>query len=207
MSTQVPLQPGLFYHVYNRGINGANLFREARNYRYFLERYAHHIMPVAKTYAYCLMPNHFHLLVAMRSASLQGAYASEPLPSHRYSRAFANLFNGYAKAINKAYGRTGSLFERAFHRIAVDSDRYFQQLVCYIHQNPARHGFVADFRTWPHSSYAALQSEAPTHLEREFVLEHFGGRNAVRQAHRVNADMPDALTDLSFEAKVDKDSL
>lgn len=204
MSSQVPLQPGQFYHIYNRGINGVNIFLETRNYRYFPEKYAHHVAPVAKTYAYCLMPNHLHLLVAMRMSSLEGP-SSKPLTSHRYSRAFANLFSGYAKAINKAYERTGSLFERGFHRIPVDTDRYFQHLVCYIHQNPARHGFVSDFRTWPHSSYVTLQSHAPTHLEREFVLGQFGGRNAVQKAHRVDASVPDALTDLSFETNVNKD--
>ncbi|TQE92808.1 MAG: hypothetical protein FKY71_19065 [Spiribacter salinus] len=205
MSTQVPLQPGQFYHIYNRGINGATIFREARNYRYFLKKYAHHVTPIAKTYVYCLMPNHFHLLVAMRTSRQQETHSSEPLTPRRYSRAFANLFSGYAKAINKAYERTGSLFERGFHRIPVDTDRYFQRLVCYIHQNPARHGFVADFRTWPYSSYATLQSHAPTHLEREFVLEQFGGRDAVQKAHRVDANVPDTLTDLSFETNVDKD--
>jgi REP element-mobilizing transposase RayT len=204
MSTQVPLQPGQFYHIYNRGINGATIFREARNYRYFLKKYAYHVTPIAKTYAYCLMPNHFHLLVAMRMSNLEGS-SSKLLTAHRYSRAFANLFSGYAKAINQAHERTGSLFERGFHRIPVDTDRYFQHLVCYIHQNPAHHGFVADFRAWPHSSYVTLQSHTPTHLEREFVLEQFGGRDAVQQAHHVDTSLPDTLTDLSFETNVDKD--
>jgi putative transposase len=62
-----PMQCGAFYHVYNRGINGEDLFKEARNYPYFLKLYAKYISPVAETYAYCLLKNHFHLLIRVRS--------------------------------------------------------------------------------------------------------------------------------------------
>lgn len=49
-----------FYHIYNRGNNRENIFFEERNYRYFMELYAHHVAPVVETYAYCLLHNHFH---------------------------------------------------------------------------------------------------------------------------------------------------
>jgi putative transposase len=62
-----PMRCGAFYHVYNRGINGEDLFKEARNYPYFLKLYAKYIPPVAETYAYCLLKNHFHLLIRVRS--------------------------------------------------------------------------------------------------------------------------------------------
>ena len=57
---------GKFYHIYNRGNNSENLFREPRNYQHFLDLYDRYIRPVAETYAWCLMPNHFHLLVRIR---------------------------------------------------------------------------------------------------------------------------------------------
>ncbi|MCK9640878.1 MAG: hypothetical protein M0R39_13305 [Prolixibacteraceae bacterium] len=63
---QIPLYPGKFYHIYNRGINSCNLFREPANYEHFLELYDKYISPVADTYAWVLMPNHFHLLVRVR---------------------------------------------------------------------------------------------------------------------------------------------
>lgn len=70
------------------------------------------------------MPNHFHLLVQIRrTAAGSDDEQRESLTTKRIARAFANLFSGYAKAINKAYGRTGSLFERPFQRIEIDSDR------------------------------------------------------------------------------------
>ncbi len=63
---QIPLDPGKFYHIYNRGINSCNLFRESANYEHFLELYDKYISPVADTYAWVLMPNHFHLLVRVK---------------------------------------------------------------------------------------------------------------------------------------------
>ena len=65
MSKPEPMQHGQYYHIHNRGNNGEVLFREQRNYSYFLNLYARYIEPVAETYAYCLMSNHFHLLVCI----------------------------------------------------------------------------------------------------------------------------------------------
>ena len=57
------LSHSTYYHIYNRGYNRQDLFYEEQNYLYFLQRYEHHICPVADTFAHCLMKNHFHLLV------------------------------------------------------------------------------------------------------------------------------------------------
>jgi putative transposase len=62
------LCPGVFYHIYNRGNNRENIFREERNYAYFLQLYTRHIAPIAETYAYCLLKNHFHLLIRVKDA-------------------------------------------------------------------------------------------------------------------------------------------
>jgi REP element-mobilizing transposase RayT len=154
------LEPGTYYHIYNRGNNREDLFREERNYAYFLKLYARHIEPVADTFAYCLLRNHFHLLVQIRAAML-----TQDSPS----QAFSNLFNAYARSFNRAYGRTGALFQRPFGRIKVTSEAYLKHLVTYIHTNPQKHGFVTDFRTWPYSSYHALTTTVPTRLHRDEV--------------------------------------
>jgi len=65
--TTAPLQPGMYYHIYNRGNNRENLFLEKRNYPYFLTLYAKHIEPIADTCAYCLLRNHFHLSVRIKT--------------------------------------------------------------------------------------------------------------------------------------------
>jgi len=64
MSTKkIPLEVEKCYHIYNHAVGNENLFRCDENYRYFLKKYAEHISPIADTFAYCLMPNHFHLSV------------------------------------------------------------------------------------------------------------------------------------------------
>ena len=71
MPTPEPLDFGHYYHIYNRGNNRENLFVEARNYRLFLELYAKHVVPVADTYAYVMLKNHFHFLVRTRTVEEQ----------------------------------------------------------------------------------------------------------------------------------------
>lgn len=196
-TTDTPLLPGHYYHIYNRGNNGDNIFFEERNYRYFLQLYARHIEPVAETFAYCLLRNHFHVAVRVRTdeerrnqtgAVSKAAPVLELKPPHRH---FNNFFIAYAKAINKAYGRTGSLLEKPYRRKPVESDRYFTQLITYIHQNPQKHGFVDDFRDWPWSSYHIITTSRPTRLGRAFVIEQFGGMNNFVKAHQTTVDEVD----------------
>ena len=201
MSKPIPLQFGVTYHIYNRGNNRQPLFFEEENYRYFLRLYAKHIEPVADTFAYCLLGNHFHLLVRIMTEDEQreqaqartrrvsggksaGADVGQPVEVLQPSQQFGNLFNAYSKAINNRYRRTGSLFEHPFERIPVTSEAYFQQLVIYIHQNPQKHGLVDDFREWPYSSYHALVSQSRTRLKRETVLAWFDGQESLVAAHQ-----------------------
>ena len=121
MSSQEALISGLYYHIYNRGNNREILFRETKNYAYFLNLYAKYIHPIADTYAYCLMSNHFHLLVRLKSIDEQTKTGpvSETGPVSKLlepSRQFNNLFIAYAKAFNKVYQRSGALFESPFKR-------------------------------------------------------------------------------------------
>ena len=184
MPQPVPLQSGKYYHIYNRGNNRENIFHETHNYRHFLNLYAKHVSPVADTYAYCLLRNHFHFLVRIKDLET----LPEPLRSKKPSQQFSNLFNAYAKAFNRAYERTGSLFQRPYSRIEIDSDAYFMQVVIYIHRNPQKHGFVEDFRTWPHSSYQTILSTQPTRLQREEVLEWFQGVEHFEEMYRYEVD-------------------
>ena len=202
----IPLQYGLYYHIYNRGNNRENIFIEERNYRYFLQLYLKYIEPIAWTFAYCLLRNHFHFLVRIKDLTqkpVRWATASELPPDHdsppdRFldkghmsglvelpnpSRQFSHFFNAYTRTINQMYHRTGALFQRPFGRIPVTTDAYFARLIVYIHQNPQKHGFVEDFRDWPYSSYHALLSDKPTHLQRDRVLRWFNGPQSVAALH------------------------
>lgn len=188
MANPPKLDYGRTYHIYNRGTDRTQLFREERNYAYFLKHYAHHVEPAAQTFAYCLMGNHFHALVRIRMPEEQQMYAAShdagtPFRLRNPSRQWANLFSSYAKGFNATYERTGSLFEHPFRRIEVTQESHLLRLVVYIHRNPQHHGFVDDFRQWTYSSYAAILSNQPTHLQRDTVLGWFGDVETFKDAH------------------------
>ena len=180
------LKTDTFYHIYNRGINGENIFKEDRNYGFFLEKYSKYISPVAHTYAYCLLKNHFHLLIRTRSEEeIKTAFPlKETEPEKIISLQFGHLFNSYAQAVNKSFERTGGLFETPFRRIAVTNDAYLTQLIYYIHFNPQKHGFVDDFKSYPYSSYNTYIGNKETKLEREAVLEWFGDQTMFINQHK-----------------------
>lgn len=173
------------YHIYNRGTNRQNIFIEKRNYPYFLALYEKYITPVADTYAYCLMGNHFHLLIRTKPQSVIEAWVA----SHRKrqttpSLQLSHFFNAYAKAINKAYDRCGSLMQHPYGRRPVVDWEQFQNTLFYIHLNPRKHGFVDNFRLWPYSSYPILVLHEATFLRRAELLQRFGGQAEFEAAHR-----------------------
>jgi REP element-mobilizing transposase RayT len=172
------LQSGNYYHIYNRGINSCNLFGEEANYHYFLLLYEKYINPIAETFAWVLMPNHFHLIIYIKDLS----DTKEP---HHY---FSNLFNAYTKAFNKRYHRHGALFERPFRRKQIDSDDYLKQVIIYTHNNPIHHAFTSHPLQYQWSSYSTCISSKPTNLKRSEVISLFDDLENFKFAHANNND-------------------
>ena len=168
-----PLIEGNYYHIYNCGNNKEDIFIEAKNYDYFFMLIKKHILPCADILAYCLLKNHFHLLVYLHSDA----------ESKHISQQFSNFFNAYAKAINKSYNRTGSLFKDRFSRIKIDDETYLKSLIVYIHTNPTHHQFLDDFKDYKYSSYNSIISYKPTLLNRDFVLNLFEDRDNFNYVH------------------------
>ncbi len=184
MSNPPALSFSTVYHIYTRGTNKTNIFIEERNYEYFLKLYEKYIPPVAYTYAYCLLKNHFHLLIKTKSQQeIDKWAASQDKTRVTPSLQFAHLLNAYAKSINKAYGRVGSLFQHPFGRVVVTDKGHFRNTMLYIHLNPRKHGFINDFRRWPHSSYSLLVSDSPAFLTRPSSLGIFGDLQSFERAH------------------------
>jgi putative transposase len=94
--------------VYNRGNNGQVLFFERKNYLFFLKKIKLEVSPFSDVLAYCLMPNHYHLLLSPKTHSED--FTSEQICT-KLSRKLGTLQSSYAQAINKEYERTGSLFQ------------------------------------------------------------------------------------------------
>ncbi|MBI9066304.1 MAG: transposase [Salinivirgaceae bacterium] len=177
MQGTLPIEPGKYYHIFNQGVSGTNLFADAKNYEYFLHLYNKYINPNFTTFAWCLMPNHFHLLIRVND-NLQK-------PPHQY---FSNLFNAYTQAFNKWHKRRGTLFQRPFKRRLVADEKYFRTLVVYIHNNPVHHRFVSDAIEWGWSSYLSYLSNKPTKLDRATVIDWFGGKNNLEYMHQQAID-------------------
>ena len=161
-----PLTSDSFYHIYNCGNNREDIFIEERNYNYFLLLIKKYILSVAQVWSYCLLKNHFHLLIK----------TEEKISDKDISQAFSNLFNAYSKAINKAYQRSGSLFKDRFSRIKIDSEEYLKSIIIYINSNAVHHGFVDYVEDYKHCSYFALISDRHTLLERDKVIELFDNK-------------------------------
>jgi REP-associated tyrosine transposase len=188
-----PLINGHYYHIYNRGNNSDNIFYEKENYYYFLKLYDKYINPIANTFAWCLLKNHFHILVYIKNrdeinSKLLTFKTVKSPKTISASRQFSHFFNAYTQAINKRHHRTGSLFEKNFERKLVTSESYFQKLIFYIHNNPVHHGFTDKIVNYPWSSYGCIISKRPTKLLRHRVIEAFNDLENFKYCHSINQD-------------------
>ncbi len=191
------MAPGQFYHVFNHANGRENLFVEEKNYSFFLQKLSKHILPACRIYAYCLMKNHFHLLVQARTeAELNQLWSKEEekeLPVGKLilktSKVYANLFSSYTQAFNKVYNRMGSLFIPSMKTEEVEGDASFCKVVHYIHANPVHHRFVDKIDKWKHSSYKIFLSNGQTNIERDYVLKIFGGIDMFLKYHEQPIDL------------------
>lgn len=185
------LQTGQYYHIYNHANGDDNLFREAKNYPFFLAKYQQHINPIAETIAWCLMPNHFHLLVRIKEEvnlkqdfpkfqTLENLSIEEKelKLSYLLSKQFSNFFSSYSQSFNKVYQRRGSLFLKNFKRKKVDNEAYLLQLIIYTHLNPVKHGFTSNLLAWEWSTYATFYQQQPV-----LIKELFGEVNNYHNLH------------------------
>lgn len=157
------MEPGQSYHIYNHANGVENIFREKESYRFFLQQYEKYLGPVVETFAYCLMPNHFHFLVKVRSdlpgfQNLAGLSTKGHSSKNPVTKAFSDFFNSYTKAINKKFERRGSLFIKNFQRKPIETEKQWQVTFLYILLNPIKHGFVKDLNHWKWSSWLAYNN-------------------------------------------------
>jgi REP element-mobilizing transposase RayT len=170
-------EQGKFYHIYNRSIDKKLLFKSSENYEFFLRRWMKYMGGCLDVYAYCLMGNHYHFLVHVRRTETVGS--THDFIAHNLQR----LFQSYALAFNHQHARTGSLFQKPYKRVHVDSDEYVSKLIHYIHNNPQKHEVVYDFRNWKWSSYNAILKKNRRIVSPIKVLNWFGGIEEFKLFH------------------------
>jgi putative transposase len=132
---------GHYYHIYNRGVDKSPIFFNPANYEYCLrliKRYkARYGVAVI---AYCLMPNHYHLLLRQDG----------DIPVYRFIN---SLFNSYVQAVNRQQNRKGTLFEGKYQFVHIDRDEHIIHLCRYIHLNPVKANLVSRPEDWQYSNY------------------------------------------------------
>jgi REP element-mobilizing transposase RayT len=192
-----------YYHIYNRANGSEKLFLNEENYLFFLQKYIEYIHPIAETYCYCLMPNHFHFLIKIREEQLLIAYFKNQTKANLNLQGFKNLaglsaenisgliskqfgdfFNAYAKAFNKQQNRKGSLFMKNFKRIKIEEEYYLKKLVHYIHFNPVEAILCVKPDDWKFSSYQSLISTGKSLLNREEVISWFDDLENFKYIHQ-----------------------
>jgi REP element-mobilizing transposase RayT len=186
-----PLENGFYYHIYNRGINSCNIFKDKGNYEYFLHLFEKHVSPIADIYAWVLMPNHFHFLVRIKDLHDLSGFENltgHVKPPHQY---FSNLFNAYSKAYNKQNKRHGSLFERPFKRKLIDSEDYLKRVLIYIHNNPVHHGFTEHTKQYLWSSYLSFISKETAFIQRDIVIDWFENLQNFKILHKGKKEFDD----------------
>ena len=147
-------QKNELYHVYNRGNSKQPIFFNNDNYVYFLQKIRKNILPHCEILNFCLMPNHFHLLIYADERTIQSKRISNP-DRNVLAEGFRNLLSSYAQAINKQNTRTGSLFEQNTNCICLrdGSVNYSSTCFHYVHQNPLKAKLVSKMEDWPYSSF------------------------------------------------------
>ena len=191
-------EKGYLYHIYNQGNNRQKIFFNRENYYYFLKKLNDYILPYADILSWCLMPNHFHLMVLVNETSSQGFAGSEALTRRTFNDSIGIILRSYTRAINRQEGRTGSLFRKETKAICINcfdgieptiinknSIINFPQLLIekqyprtcfnYIHQNPVRADLVKKAIDWEFSSardYAGLRNDTLINKEaaRDYAL-------------------------------------
>jgi len=159
--------PGAHYHVTTRGNERKDVFKSQRDREKFLSYLKSAVIRYdAVIHAYCLLSNHYHILMET--------------PSGNLSQIMQHINGAYTNYFNTKRKRSGHLFQGRFKAILIEADEYATELTRYIHLNPVRAGMVKRPEEHPWSSYRDYVGEriAPEWLKTGFVLGYFGKKTS-----------------------------
>lgn len=185
---------GYIYHIFNRGHNKQDIFLHYKDFARYLQRLNEYKQKHSFTLlAYCLMPNHIHLLIQQTS--------DEPL-----ERLIHRLHTAYTMYFNKKYERVGSVFQSRFKAKPVESDEYLLHVSRYIHLNPIEllraQGRALNLKQYAWSSYAEYINISTSPLSNpEKILDYFNSHNSTHKerAAKYKAFVEDTIETLSTD--------
>lgn len=177
---EIPFLADHYYHIYNRGNNRQAIFFESANYLYLLRGIKKYVCPAASIIAYCLMPTHYHMLVRVKG-SQNSEFSENSEFSRAVSKAMMRLSVSYTRAVNKRFGRVGSLFQGQFQAKPIQQYGHLLNLCVYIHANPVKDGLVDAPEDWTYSNYLEwIGLRDGTLVDRDFIQEHFNSPEEYR---------------------------
>lgn len=147
------------YHIFNQGNNRQQIFHTREDYKKFISFIRDYIIPHADIVSWCLLPNHFHLmLVAKFDSGILVKSGNLTLDS--LTNGVRKLISGYSHYFNNKYKQSGALFrpktkskDLSDERLRLKAEDYYLNCFYYILQNPLRHGLVKDLAEWEFSAY------------------------------------------------------
>ena len=195
MSRPLRIQyPDAWYHVMNRGRRGETIFSEKEDYSGFIDL----LKEVVDVYnvrigAYCLISNHYHLLIQTPDANL--------------SRCMRHLNGVYTQRFNQTHQCDGQLFRGRYKSILLDADSYLLELVRYIHRNPLEAGLVEEVNKYPWSSHKGYLSDSKkwNWLHKDFILSFFSKDKAEsikRYRQFVSMETPEEINQILARKKL-----
>lgn len=187
-----PILPGNFYHLHNKSSGHQKLFVTDENYHFFLEKYKHFMGSIADTYAYVLMPEHFHFLVRIKPEGELVKYFSknrQRLDEYdtMINEQLSELFNTYSKSFNKKQNHKGELFLPQVKRKRIIDPAYLKNLVRYMHYEPVEAGVTKHIYKYDHSSYNALLNGDSSIISTGAIYELFNDPDSFVSFHKENS--------------------
>jgi putative transposase len=186
MSRPLRIQyPDAWYHVMNRGRRSEVIFQEKKDYSTFIDLLKEAVdLWNVRVSAYCLLSNHYHLLVQTPKANL--------------SRCMRHINGVYTQRFNRSHHVDGQLFRGRYKSILIDADSYLLELIRYIHRNPVESGMVKNLEKYPWSTHQGYLSDAKKWgwIYKDFVLSMFSDDKTIsrtRYREFVSRESPEEI--------------
>jgi putative transposase len=192
-----------YYHFVCKSIDGLLLFLDSKDYLVFTDRFKKFTDEFLEIWSFCLIPNHTHHIVKIKSLeTIKNSVANFPFSNRTKAmlsfledstneialdkmidRQMNSFLVSYANYYNNNYQRQGGIFQKPFKRIAIDDDAHLQHAIVYTHANAQKHDIANDYKKYPFSSYITIIKNDEYYTNSKSVINFFGGIEKFIQIH------------------------